>query len=698
MTRREAWVSALVVFVVALVVRAIIAPQIVFPKPEDTAYYVGVARNMLEGRGLVSDAIWSYVTEPLVFPKPAFEVWLPLPTFIAVVPMALLGHVVRGRPDPVRRHRRRSCPVLAWRLAADVALERGLSRERLHAVALGTGLTCAVYLPARVLLRPDRLDDGVRGPRPRRLPADGARRPRTARRPLVGLAGHRHRRPARARRADPQRGGLAGVRLGRRRVVRPSDTTRAERVRLVVDRRRRRAGGVRAVGVPQLGRVRQPAARARPSPTRSRSPATTSSPGTTRRPSSATSPWDRPAWSRCGSRACGTTSSRSSCCPGFPLSLLGVLALPWQGRDRATRPVVILAITTFLVTSLVFPVATTWGTFLHASGPIHVLIVLSALLAVDAGIARLGAPPRLDAARRLAGRAARRVLRPAVLAGPAAVVRRGLARDAGLLRGARCTDWRPSASRSARTPTRSSATSRSGSPRPAGCSTLGLPDEPPADVVDLAQTFGARLLVLSSPESEEWHGQPVTGPMSECFHLAAPAAVHGRGRGSAGRDDRVRDRLPMSAAERDVDLEAEEAERQWLAHEIHDGPAQTLANAIFQIEIIERLVASDPAQAAVELGALRDSLHRELGGLRGVISALRPSVLAELGLDGAIGESADRFAYVHRGRRLGGPDRPDRRPGRPDPDRHPAHRPGGPAECPQARRGFGGDAEDRSSR
>ena len=28
--------------------------QIVFPKPEDTAYYVGVARNLLEGRGLVS--------------------------------------------------------------------------------------------------------------------------------------------------------------------------------------------------------------------------------------------------------------------------------------------------------------------------------------------------------------------------------------------------------------------------------------------------------------------------------------------------------------------------------------------------------------------------------------------------------------------------------------------------------------------
>ena len=34
--------------------------------------------------------------------------------------------------------------------------------------------------------------------------------------------------------------------------------------------------------------------------------------------------------------------------------------------------------------------ATTWGTFLHAAGAVQVLIVLSALLALDAGIARLG--------------------------------------------------------------------------------------------------------------------------------------------------------------------------------------------------------------------------------------------------------------------------------------------------------------------
>src|SRR4029077_14045665 len=50
----------------------------------------------------------------------------------------------------------------------------------------------------------------------------------------------------------------------------------------------------------------------------------------------------------------------------------------------------ILSVTTFLVTSLVFPVSTTWGTYLHAAGPAHVLLIVSALLGLDAFIARVG--------------------------------------------------------------------------------------------------------------------------------------------------------------------------------------------------------------------------------------------------------------------------------------------------------------------
>ena len=91
MSRREAWLSALAVFVVALLVRVWAASVLTFPRPEDTAYYVGVARNLVDGHGLVSNAIWSYQTPPLEFPRPAFEVWLPLPSFLAAIPMAILG-------------------------------------------------------------------------------------------------------------------------------------------------------------------------------------------------------------------------------------------------------------------------------------------------------------------------------------------------------------------------------------------------------------------------------------------------------------------------------------------------------------------------------------------------------------------------------------------------------------------------------
>src|SRR5829696_4348141 len=91
LTRREAWLTALGVFAVALLVRIVAAAIIDIPKPEDTAYYVGAARNLVEGRGLVSDALWSFGTPPLVFPRPAFEVWLPLPSLLAAIPMALFG-------------------------------------------------------------------------------------------------------------------------------------------------------------------------------------------------------------------------------------------------------------------------------------------------------------------------------------------------------------------------------------------------------------------------------------------------------------------------------------------------------------------------------------------------------------------------------------------------------------------------------
>jgi len=91
-------------------------------------------------------------------------------------------------------------------------------------------------------------------------------------------------------------------------------------------------------------------------------------------------------------------------------------------------------------------------------------------------------------------------------------------------------------------------------------------------------------------------------------------------------------------------VEAQEAERQRLAQEVHDGPAQALTNAIFQVEYIERLQERDPTAARGEMRFLRDRLRRELADVRTFITQLRPPLLDEIGLYGAIRDQADGLA------------------------------------------------------
>jgi len=91
-------------------------------------------------------------------------------------------------------------------------------------------------------------------------------------------------------------------------------------------------------------------------------------------------------------------------------------------------------------------------------------------------------------------------------------------------------------------------------------------------------------------------------------------------------------------------LAAHEQERSRLAEELHDGPAQALANAIFQTEIIDRAIRDDAEAARAETRALRDMLERELDTLRGYINQLRPSLGEAAGLDDALRDSANAMS------------------------------------------------------
>lgn len=91
-------------------------------------------------------------------------------------------------------------------------------------------------------------------------------------------------------------------------------------------------------------------------------------------------------------------------------------------------------------------------------------------------------------------------------------------------------------------------------------------------------------------------------------------------------------------------LAAHEQERSRLAEELHDGPAQAFANAIFQTQLVERALREEPEEAAAELAALRQMLERELDTLRAYINQLRPSLGEAADLDEALRDSASAIS------------------------------------------------------
>jgi two-component system sensor histidine kinase DegS len=90
-------------------------------------------------------------------------------------------------------------------------------------------------------------------------------------------------------------------------------------------------------------------------------------------------------------------------------------------------------------------------------------------------------------------------------------------------------------------------------------------------------------------------------------------------------------------------IEAQENERQRLARQMHDGPAQSLTNLILQAEICERLFDSDPVQARVELGNLKNAVNTTFQKIREFIMTLRPMMLDDLGLVPTMKQYAQDF-------------------------------------------------------
>ena len=536
MSKREAWLSAVAVFAVAVIVRAIAAAAVSFPIPEDTAYYAGVARNLVEGRGLVSDALWSYQTQPLIVPRAAFEVWMPLPSLLAAIPMWFAGAANWFRAaQVVSVVSGGAVAALAWRLGADVATEMALPVARARTVAVGSGITAsflgplvvygafpdstgifaalslaACLLMTRIVARPSGRAD-------RRLIALGL---------LFGFAALTRSeavwlalawaivvwlwRPSQAHDASGARGARGAA----------ADTRRVD-----IDGRAR------------LALVLVPAAIAAivyaPWAIRDWLAFGTPLPGQALGNALSVSGFDIFAYQDPPSlagylaqgppallslRLAGTAHNLFDVLmiPTFPIGVIGLLALPWAGRLAALRPLALTAAITFLVTSLVFPVSTLWGTFLHASGPIYVLLTASSLIALDALIVRIG---RI-----------RHWTRPVAWLGPAFAVAVSIPlfavsivavhRQSGDVQAR--YDALPAALAQAGLPLADNAPIITNNPiwlsESAHVSTLALPEESPEAVLTLAHRFGAKLLVITLDDSSQWPSiLDEAGPGSACF-------------------------------------------------------------------------------------------------------------------------------------------------------------------------------------
>lgn len=90
-------------------------------------------------------------------------------------------------------------------------------------------------------------------------------------------------------------------------------------------------------------------------------------------------------------------------------------------------------------------------------------------------------------------------------------------------------------------------------------------------------------------------------------------------------------------------IQAQEAERQRLSRQMHDGPAQALSNFILQTEIAMRLMNVDSVQAREELNNLKASALSTFQKVRNFIFELRPMMLDDLGLSPTIKRYADTF-------------------------------------------------------
>lgn len=93
-------------------------------------------------------------------------------------------------------------------------------------------------------------------------------------------------------------------------------------------------------------------------------------------------------------------------------------------------------------------------------------------------------------------------------------------------------------------------------------------------------------------------------------------------------------------------LEAQEEERRRLSRDIHDGPAQSIANIVLKAEICKTLMSRDVEKGLNELELLKESVRDTLKDIRKIIYDLRPMSIDDLGLIPTVRRFAHEFTQA----------------------------------------------------
>lgn len=92
-------------------------------------------------------------------------------------------------------------------------------------------------------------------------------------------------------------------------------------------------------------------------------------------------------------------------------------------------------------------------------------------------------------------------------------------------------------------------------------------------------------------------------------------------------------------------IEAQEEERRRVSREIHDGPAQSMANVVMRAELADRMISQGHIDdAKIELRNLKQAVRNSLADVRRIIYDLRPMALDDLGLIPALRRFVEAYS------------------------------------------------------